>query len=349
MYYKNVDFKVNLKNFYFFIKKERKMTKKNIFQNQNGKMKKIWNYFNLYEKLWFLIFSLIAIGCSIILPEDSAGGIFGGVIDGTVITIFVVVSTIIGLFCELLSSKQSKWQAFIYIFVEFLEITRFLLVIAWTQMFVCLLFWLPMHIITFINWDKNKDKQNKEKTVVRSLKPNQVFFLIVGVFVWTAVFGYLFAYLTEGMNLFNTELSEAISPYLDACLAGLAIANGILLFFRYKENWIVWLIYSILSIPFYIINGWYVFIVLQLGYITNTIYGYLCWTKYIKSQQEENQNIESLKENLEESSVLENENTSENQTELNENKQTEENQTENIQIEENKKTETENDDDNKTN
>ena len=271
----------------------------------SDKAKRLWNYFTTYERTWLLVFSLIAIVCSIILPEDSSRSIFGTTLDGTLITVFVVVSTIIGLLAEILASKQSKWHAFIYIFVEILEIIRFLLVIAWTQMLVCLLFWLPIHIITFINWQKHEDKAEKEKTIVRALKPKYVVMLISGVVVWTLVFGYLFAYLTEGMNLFTTELSQAISPYLDACASALAIANGILLYFRYTESWIVWIIYSIVCIPFYILNGWYVFIVLQLGYLTNAIYGYVTWKKYTKNKADKNQKNEETKENYKQSELTE--------------------------------------------
>ena len=47
----------------------------------------------------------------------------------------------------------------------------------------------------------------------------------------------------------------------------------------------IWLAASILSIVVMALTGLWVFIVLQLGYITNTIYGYLKWTKYIKENQ----------------------------------------------------------------
>ena len=40
-----------------------------------------------------------------------------------------------------------------------------------------------------------------------------------------------------------------------------------------------------LSIVLYAITGLWIFLVLQLGYLTNTIYGYMCWTKYIKNKQ----------------------------------------------------------------
>ena len=99
--------------------------------------------------------------------------------------------------------------------------------------------------------------------------------------------GYLFAAISPDSELFSSDAMKVAVCYLDACLSALSIANGILLYFRFKENWIVWLAYIAISTVVMIMTGLWVFIILQLGYLTNTIYGYLCWTKYIKKQKQE--------------------------------------------------------------
>lgn len=267
----------------------------NVFKK--GKMKQLWEYFTTYEKWWLLIFTALTITASIIFPEETTNGI-----DGTILTIIYLVNVVLGIFCELLASKQSKWNAYIYIFVEAIEIAKFILLSAmFSSMIVSLFFWLPMHIFTFINWGKHEDAQNKEVTVVRSLKPKYAIMLMIGVVIWTLVLGYIFAYFGPETEFFSSETQKVVVSYLDACLSALSIANGILLYFRFKENWIVWMLYSIVSIVVYAMTGLWVFIILQFGYITNTIYGYLKWTKYIKEKNENNRN-----ENLENNSEAEN-------------------------------------------
>ena len=266
------------------------MTKQNIYKK--GKMKELWEYFTTYEKWWLLIFTTLTIIASIFFPEETTNGI-----DGTILTIIYLVNVVLGIFCEVLAAKQSKWNAFIYIIVEVIEITKFILLSAmFSSMIVSLFFWLPMHIITFINWGKHEDKKKKELTEVRSLKPIHAGLLFVGVVVWTLVMGYLFAYFAPDTEFFSSEAQKVAVAYLDACLSALSIANGILLYFRFKENWIVWMMYSLVSIAVYIMTGLWVFLVLQFGYITNTIYGYLKWTKYIKEKRQE-ENIRIREEN----------------------------------------------------
>lgn len=254
------------------------------FKNQsNGKIKNLWNYFTTYEKIWFIVFSLATIIVSIFIPEETTNGV-----SGTLLTVLYLVNVILGIMCELLTSKQSKWSFFLYIFVEIIEIVKFIMLSAmFSSMLVALFFWLPMHIISFISWNKHKDKKEQEKTVVRSLKPKHAVMLFAGVVVWTLAMGYLFAVISPDSELFSSDAVKVAVCYLDACLSALSIANGILLYFRFKENWIVWLGYIIISSVVMIITGLWVFLVLQLGYLTNTIYGYMCWTKYITSNKTE--------------------------------------------------------------
>ena len=54
-----------------------------------------------------------------------------------------------------------------------------------------------------------------------------------------------------------------------------------------REQWIAWYICAALEAVINILSGQYVLLILKLGYFTNTTYGYIKWTKYIKSHQEE--------------------------------------------------------------
>lgn len=268
----------------------------NLSLNENNPKKnwfiRFWNYFTTYEKIWFLSLFVLTIISMILVPEESANGI-----SGIIITILYVLDVILGLFCELLASKQSRWNFFIYNIVELIEIAIFIILkYRFASMAIAIFFWIPIHTISFINWNRHKDRVMRDKTVVRSLKWWQVLLLLVFTAAWTVGIGYLLALYGPDTEFFSSDTIKKVSAYLDACCSAVSIINGVLLLFRYKENWTVWFIYVIIETTINIITGQWVLLVLKLGYVTNTIYGYIKWTQYINSHRfdvvkpEENKN-----------------------------------------------------------
>ena len=151
-----------------------------------------------------------------------------------------------------------------------------------------LFFWLPIDIISFINWHKHPDKQEDDLTKVRKLSGWAEVLVIVGIIVWTIGVGYLLTTLDVETDLFGgNELIETIVCYLDACVSAVGIANGVFILFRLREQWIAWYIDAILEGVINILSGQWVLLILKLGYLTNTTYGYIKWTKYIKEHKEE--------------------------------------------------------------
>ena len=152
-----------------------------------------------------------------------------------------------------------------------------------------LFFWLPIDIISYINWSKHKDDEENELTVVRKLRGYQEVLVIVGIIVWTFVIGYLISGLNIATDFYNNELLETFIIYIDACASAVGIANGLFIFCRLQEQWIAWYICAFLEAVINIISGQYVLLVLKLGYFTNTTYGYIKWSRYIKEHTTEKQ------------------------------------------------------------
>ncbi|MEE1019108.1 MAG: nicotinamide mononucleotide transporter, partial [Acutalibacteraceae bacterium] len=92
----------------------------------------------------------------------------------------------------------------------------------------------------------------------------------------------------DGGIFANNVMYKNIACYLDACVSAVGIANGLFILFRYREQWIAWYISAILETVINIMAGQYVLLVLKAGYLTNTTYGYIKWTKYIKSHKKAN-------------------------------------------------------------
>ncbi len=250
--------------------------------------------FTTYEKVWFISIMALATIVSIILPEESANGV-----NGIWIMLLYLLDTFFNILCELLISKQSRWNFIVSIMVEILEILIcVVLMYRFATMATTLFFWLPIDILSFINWSKHKDQEKEELTVVRKLKGWQEVAIIALIAIWTIVIGYLISGINISSDLFkgNEALSTLVS-YLDACASAVGICNGLFIYFRFREQWIAWYVASILEAIINIVTGQFVLLVLKFGYLTNTTYGYMKWTKYIKKQAHKNNDV-TLSSNL---------------------------------------------------
>ena len=80
------------------------------------------------------------------------------------------------------------------------------LMYRFATMVTTLLFWLPIDIISYINWTRHKDEEESELTVVRKLKGYQEVLVIVGIVVWTIVVGYFISGLDISTDFINNQL-----------------------------------------------------------------------------------------------------------------------------------------------
>ena len=220
---------------------------------------------------------------SVIFPEESANGV-----NGIVIMLLYLLDTFLNILCELLISKQSRYNFLVSVAVEITEIAIcIVLMYRFATMATTLFFWLPIDILSFINWSKHKDDDQKELTIVRRLKGYQEVLVILAIVLWTVVVGYLLSGLDIQSDFITNRSLEVAVCYIDACASAVGVANGLFILFRFREQWIAWYICAALETIINILSGQYVLLVLKLGYFTNTTYGYIKWTKYIKSHKEE--------------------------------------------------------------
>lgn len=243
--------------------------------------------FTTYEKSWFLSIMILATIFSVLFPEESANGV-----NGIIIMLLYLLDTFLNILCELLISKQSRYNFLVSVFVEIVEIViSIVLMYRFATLATTLFFWLPIDIISYVNWSKHKDQEETELTKVRRLKGWQEVLVIAGIIVWTFAVGYLISGLNIATDFYNNQALETAVIYIDACASAVGIANGVFIFFRFREQWIAWYICSALEAIINILSGQYVLLILKLGYFTNTTYGYIKWSKYIKSHKEEQASI----------------------------------------------------------
>ena len=247
--------------------------------------------FTDYEQIWFLSIMILAGIFAILFPEEDANGV-----QGITIMALYLLDTFLNILCELLISKQSKWNFVVSVFVEITEIVICLvLAYRFATLATTLFFWLPIDIISFVNWHKHPDREEDELTKVRKLSGLTRVLILLGIAVWTVVVGYFLSGLDIATDFFggNTTL-ETVVCYLDACVSAVGIVNGVLIFLRYQEQWIAWIADALIEGVINILSGQYVLLVLKAGYLTNSTYGYIKWKKYIATHEKEEQNLLSL-------------------------------------------------------
>ena len=240
-------------------------------------------FFTTYEKCWFMSIMVLATVISVIFPEESANGV-----SGIIIMLLYLLDTFLNILCELLISKQSRYNFLVSVAVEITEIVICLvLMYRFATMAVTLFFWLPIDIISYINWSRHKDDVEEELTVVRKLSGYQEILTILAIAAWTIGVGYLLSGLDIATDFLGGNRNlELIVIYLDACASAVGIANGLFIFFRLREQWIAWYICALLESIINILSGQYVLLVLKLGYFTNTTYGYIKWNRYIREHKQ---------------------------------------------------------------
>ena len=252
--------------------------------------------FSTYEKIWFISIMVLAAIFALAMPEEEANGV-----SGIWIMLLYLLDTFLNILCELLISKQSRWNFIVSVAVEITEIVIcIVLMYRFATMLTTLFFWLPIDILSFINWSKHPDREKEEVTRVRTLKGWQEVLVIAGIAVWTILLGYFLSGLDIHTDLFggNETLANVVC-YLDACASAVGVANGLFIFFRFREQWIAWYICAILEGIINILAGQYILLVLKLGYITNTTYGYIRWTRYIRGRASEANDPTAIEEKRE--------------------------------------------------
>lgn len=214
-------------------------------------------------------------------------------VSAAVITFLYVLDVILNITCELLISKQSKWNFVVSLGVEIVEIIICIVCMyRFATMVSTLLFWIPCDIISFVMWHRHPDKQKEELTVVKKLTWWQDILIVAGIAVWTVGVGYLLTLIeVEGGIFGNNVAYKNVACYLDACASAVGIVNGVLILLRYREQWIAWYICSIIETVINIMAGQWILLILKAGYLTNTTYGYIMWTRYIRAHKKNGEKL----------------------------------------------------------
>ncbi len=235
-------------------------------------LKRLWNYYTTYEKIWLFSICTLGILFGIFFPADADEMIWLRVVE--------IIAVVGGCSCELLLSKQSKW-AFIVSFILY-DTTQTIVYFAnglYISALFEIIFWIPMLFISFFTWDKHKDKEKQVLTQVKQFNYKKELAIFITMLAISIGVGILFT----SIDFIANGLSEWW--YLDALANTFSVCNGIFLLFRYKEQWIPWIGVALVEGVLWILSGQFIMLILSVGYLMNSTYGFIKWHFYIKKHK----------------------------------------------------------------
>ena len=227
---------------------------------------KLFNDWTWFEKSWLVVFSAIAAGLSYIWGD----------------TLFSFSVFLTGVICVVLVARGSIWNYApgLYNVVGY----------AWLsfqnglfgEVMLNAGYFLPAQIVGIFMWKKNLKKGST--VVMRKLE----LFTTVLVLWISGLCTYIYGTILAGIPGQNT-------PYFDSCSTVLSVIAMLLMMFRFKEQWILWIIVDIVSVIMWAyrlnagVEGAPAMLVMWSAYLVNACYGYYKWTKTVTLEEAKNE------------------------------------------------------------
>ena len=213
-----------------------------------------FNGWSLFEISWLLISTIVMIGLSIVWKDS----------------LISLVSGVTGIIGVVLCAKGKIHTYYFSIINVFLYALLCLQNKLYGEVMLNLLYFIPMNIIGFYLWKKQKNDDGTVKA--RSLTVKGYIIMVVGLVVSIS----LYYQLLKGLGG-NLQLVDSITTMT-------SVVAIILQVLRYKEQWTLWIIINIASVIMWTMllntpNGSITMIIMWAAYLINSIYGYFNWKK----------------------------------------------------------------------
>ena len=220
---------------------------------------KIFKDWNLFEKSWLIIFTLINVAVLIYSKEGILG--FTASVTGMLSVILVAKGKISNYYFGIIN-------VVIYGFISYNSK-------YYGEAMLNILYFLPMQIIGFMMWRRNNVNIDESKEV----KAEKM--TVKEIILWTVLSG--IAVIVYGIIL--GELNNTL-PMADSFTTVLSVTAMILMIKRYMEQWIVWIIIDIVAIYMWVfIKSDYNITMMWTAYLINAVYGFYNWRKLYKKER----------------------------------------------------------------
>lgn len=218
-----------------------------------------WVGYNLFEKLFLAGMILLQVAAYCFMPDTPIGMICG----------------IAGVVCVVLTAK-GKISSYLF---NFIQIITYMIICWQTALYLELgeqVFYFIACIFGVFAWKKNmcKNEDGSEQVVAKKFKPWHWIITIVITAISTLVLG-----------RFGDVILGSTLSYLDAFTVALSIIAQLLMVWRYREQWAVWIAIDVASLIMFIVLGQWSMVAMYIAWTVNAFYGWYNWTKLTKQAE----------------------------------------------------------------
>ena len=216
-----------------------------------------WNGYSWFERVFLIAMVLLQVIVYCFAPDTPIGMVCG----------------IAGVICVVLTAK-GKISSYLFNFIQMITY----MIICWNaKLFLEFgeqVFYFVACIFGVFLWKKNmkKNDDGTEQVIAKKFKPWHWLVTIIVTIVSTLILGYF------GDNILGSTLS-----YLDAFTVALAVIAQLLMVWRYREQWAMWIAIDVSSLIMFIILGQWSMVAMYVAWTINAFYGWYNWSKLEKA------------------------------------------------------------------
>lgn len=164
-----------------------------------------------------------------------------------------------------------------FYFIGFIQTVTYL-VLAWQNRFYGEVLENIFYFVTMIwgifEWKKNEitNVDGTEDVIAKKFSPTQWILSITGTVIATVAMGYWL----DGIG--------SAQAYTDAATNVMAIFAQLLMVWRFREQWIWWIVIDLFCIKMWFVAGNWSMVAMYIVWTVNAIYGWINWSKLNKIQ-----------------------------------------------------------------
>lgn len=223
---------------------------------------------------WIMAIIMIAIAAhamivSFINPTASSNPAWLAIIN--------FISAIAGVFCVFLCAKASISN---FAFATVNTVVYIIYLAYWKiygTMCLEIFFYFPINFISWYIWSKHRDDVQNELTKSKKLTPVQN--VVVTIVIGVAGIVYHYILVAVGGNV----------AWLDAYTLSIGIVAVLLEMFRYREQYVWWIITDIIAVAMYIVHFDPVYLTKKSIYLIMAFIGLYNWVKLNRTRNTTNE------------------------------------------------------------
>ena len=224
---------------------------------KNQFMKTFLTNYSLYEKIFLATAIAVQIVIFCITPDNPLN----------------LVAGITGILSSVLCSK-GKIEFFL---IGLIQIIAYM-ILAWQTRFYGVflenLFYLVTTTWCAIAWKKHLHTDENGTKTVKIKRATTIMWLVSIISV---------AITTVATGAILTKVGGA-QPYADAAMIVMSVLAQFLMIYRYREQWVWWVVVDLLCIKMWLVAGNWSMVVMSTAWTINAIYGWRNWSKLNKEQ-----------------------------------------------------------------